>query len=351
MALSNQRHKIENRPRDYIDALRGRLPTATDTEKARLHAEIAERYDRRYAWDVEQRRKPLDDGPRRILPIRLRQMERLFAKRWSAELPNNRDGWHALVDTAHTIAGLGGEVEAHIVAWAAVWASWVSTARAEQLAAHIAANPIKFTADTLGWRLKLTPDERAELQITTIGAIGQNKADRAAERRRKHRERQRARRAAESTGKPRGRPRKNACAAGSTVKIDTPYGAHGISPTTVAERGTAADKPATGGTRLPGAPSQPRQSQPKTIAKGKTAQAGTPAHHQDASECSKPQAIPCDTMIRLDWAPPANYGRAFDPTSPPAWAKPKHALAVAIAAGDAPSWVLPMLRSSSRKAA
>ena len=258
----------------------------TEQEIARARAEIAARYAQfDYAWDIEQRRKPVSKD-RRILPIRLRQMERLFRKRWGRRLPNNRDGWNALVDTAHTIAGLGGEVEAHIGAWTTLWAPWLPPARAEQLAAHIAANPIKLGADTLGWRLKLTPEERAELEITTIGAVGQNRVQRAAERKRKAAARARAWRAERSSGKPRGRPRrwpiKIPYAAGNKVIIGEVIAAYAFSPTRGSGRGEVAKRPAKGkpihgqqrggkGTRAP----QSAKALPKvkTLATGKPDQA------------------------------------------------------------------------------
>jgi hypothetical protein len=108
----------------------------------------------------------------------LRQLERLCGKRWGHQLPNNKDGWDALIVAAHTIAGLGGEVVKHMVAWASLRAPWLPDRRARQLAELIAANPIKLGADTAGWRLKLTIAERTALRITTIGAVGQNKAQR-----------------------------------------------------------------------------------------------------------------------------------------------------------------------------
>jgi hypothetical protein len=241
----------------------------------------------------------------RILPILLRQLERLCRTRWGQQLPNNKDGRETVIVAAHTIAGLGGEVVKHIVAWASLRASWLPDERARQLAEHIDTNPIKLGADTAGWRLKLTIAERTALRITTIGAVGQNKAQRAAERKRRQRVRAQARRAAQPPGKPRGRPSKgkpwlaegisraawyrrdkNACAAGNTVKIDTPYAAHGISShTTGTERGEVAEA-----LRTRREPGQIRQSGPhrgcqaasaaKARSKSKSSAEGMPtAHH------------------------------------------------------------------------
>jgi hypothetical protein len=325
MARSNSHRKVSP-PHDYIDALRGRLPTATDQEKARLHAEIAERYERRYAWDVEQRCRPATSTPHLILQVRLRELERLFAKRYGDTLPNDDAGWGDLVIAAHTIAGLGGEIETHIVAWASIWAPWLATARAEQLAAHVKANPLKFKADTLGWRLGLTVMERAALDITTIGAVGVNKEQRAAERKEKQAAAARVRRAKQSSGKPVGRPKKIPLSAGNRIED---IGGDGIS-TSVAKRGTGADGLDRGEAGRPVAAHQPLPSQPKVIlsSRCKPTQAVTVWRPPATNGRSKPQA-PC--AIRMDWAPPAKYGLAFDPESPPDWVLPLRAFANAIA--------------------
>jgi hypothetical protein len=85
--------------------------------------------------------------------------------------------------------------------------------KARQLADRVAAEPRKFTADALAWRLRLSMAERTALKITTVGAFDLSKAERAEERKRKDREAKRARRAAARTGRPRGRPKKNASTA------------------------------------------------------------------------------------------------------------------------------------------
>jgi hypothetical protein len=97
---------------------------------------------------------------------------------------------------------------------------------AERLADRVAAEPRKFTADALAWRLRLPMAERTALRITTIGAFDVDKAGREAIQRERKQERDRARRARNSSGRPRGRPRKNARHAG----IDTIAG-RGFSPT------------------------------------------------------------------------------------------------------------------------
>jgi len=188
------------------------------------HAEIS----RRYAWQAQQRRKRGDAKPdhnRLLTLIRLRELERLFRHRWGRLLPDDDAGRGDLVIAAHHIAFLRGEVRDHIVAWARAWAPWMPQHEAEGLADRVAAEPRKFTADALPWRLRLAMAERTQLKITTIGAFDVTKAERAAIQKERKRERDRARRAKCSSGRPRGRPRKNARHAG----IDTIAG-RGFSP-------------------------------------------------------------------------------------------------------------------------
>ncbi|WLA85597.1 hypothetical protein [Bradyrhizobium elkanii] len=187
-------------------------------------AEIAHRY----AWQAQQRRNRENDKPDRsrlITLIRLRELERLFKSRYGRLLPDDDAGMDDLTIVAHHIVFLGGEFVEHIVAWARAWAPWLPERDAKRLAERIAAEPRKWSADALAWRLRLTMAERTALKITTFGAFDTSKAEREAIQKERKCERQRARRAKSRTGRPRGRPRKNACHAGR----DTIAG-HGFSP-------------------------------------------------------------------------------------------------------------------------
>lgn len=166
------------------------------------HAEIA----RRYAWQAQQKRRGENtDRPRLITLIRLRELERLFQYRYGRMLPNDDAGIDDLTVAAHHVAHLGGDIVGHIVAWARVWAPWLPADESRALAHQVAADPRKFTAGALAWRVGLSGAERTALKITTIQAVG---TDPVEERKRKDRERKRAKRAANSSGRPRGRPRK-----------------------------------------------------------------------------------------------------------------------------------------------
>jgi hypothetical protein len=145
------------------------------------HREVA----RRYAWGAHKTQKSLKIEPgktgeaRLMALLRLRELERLFSQRYGAELPDDDAGRDDLVIAAHHIAHIGADAARHIVAWAQLWAPWMTADKAAKLADRVIANPFKFTADVLAWRLHLTQAERHDLGITTIGAIDSSKGQRA----------------------------------------------------------------------------------------------------------------------------------------------------------------------------
>ena len=107
-----------------------------------------------------------------------------------------------------------------MLGWAKAWAPWFPETEAVALAGRVAQESVKYTADVLAWRLRLSAAERSALRITTIGAFDMSKADRLEQRKLKDRDRKRAQRAENSTGRPRGRPRKNASAAVRAIAAD-----------------------------------------------------------------------------------------------------------------------------------
>jgi hypothetical protein len=180
---------------------------AATNQRAR-HTEIA----RRYSWAAKQRkngdRNKKPDRARLITLIRLRELERIFQFRYGRFLPDDDCGRDDLNLVAHHVAHLGGDVVAHVLGWVAAWAPWLPETEAIALADLVAQDPVKFTADTLAWRLGLSAAERTALGITTIGAAGVSKADRLEDRKLKDKERKRVKRAENSSGRPRGRPQK-----------------------------------------------------------------------------------------------------------------------------------------------
>lgn len=109
---------------------RRHLANNSDRITQARHTEIA----LRYAWQARQRRKRHEDKPDMIV-------------------------------AAHHFAFLRGDVIKHILGWARAWAPWTPSAEAERLAERVTAEPRKWTADALAWRLRLSMAERTELRI------------------------------------------------------------------------------------------------------------------------------------------------------------------------------------------
>lgn len=145
------------------------------------HREIA----RRYAWHAHKAKKSLprptpgQTGKSKLITLkRLRELELIISVRHGAVLPNDRYGREMVAIVGHHIAHAGAGAAPHIVAWASFWAPWMPPSEAAALAASIIAEPLKFRADTLGWRLRLSHSERTALGVTTIGGFDVNKAER-----------------------------------------------------------------------------------------------------------------------------------------------------------------------------
>ena len=66
--------------------------------------------------------------------------------------------------------------------WLQVYCPWISIRDREYMITEANYCPIKWSADKLAWKIGLTFAKRAELEITTIGAIDCNRDLRAAKR-------------------------------------------------------------------------------------------------------------------------------------------------------------------------
>lgn len=97
---------------------------------------------------------------------------------------------------AHHLAGLA-KAEQRISRWLAFYAPSIPPLEQERLIANATGKPIHWSADKLGWKIKLTDEQRTRLKIRTIGAIGISKEQRTERRRQAKMERERNRRAAQ----------------------------------------------------------------------------------------------------------------------------------------------------------
>lgn len=133
--------------------------------------------------------------------LRLAEMERTFEHRYGRTLPDHDAGRDDLPLAMHHIAGTGIDVMHRCVAWAKLWAPWMPPDAARALAEKVIANPLRFKAATLGWRLGLTEAERTLLEIRTIRAIDATETP-IERKRRLDRERNRRKRAEARAAKP-----------------------------------------------------------------------------------------------------------------------------------------------------
>lgn len=82
-----------------------------------------------------------------------------------------------------------------VTAWFDRYCPWLSLRDREYLISEATYCPLKWTADKLAWKLKVTDEMRTRLKLTTIGAMDCNKEQRAERRKVKRAESMRALRA------------------------------------------------------------------------------------------------------------------------------------------------------------
>jgi hypothetical protein len=72
--------------------------------------------------------------------------------------------------------------------WLATYCPWIETRDREYMITEANHCPLKWSADKLGWKIRLTDEQRSRLKITTIGAMGITKEQRAQRRKAKRAE-------------------------------------------------------------------------------------------------------------------------------------------------------------------
>ncbi len=156
----------------------------TPTKLAK-HREIARRYARR-------KRKGL--WPRTFSAIRLAELDRLYRHRYGATLPSSDMG-EVCASVAVQHIGALRDAPRRAAAWLAHWSPWLGLASRERLIEAATSKPLRYRADKLAWKLRVTADERDGLNLRTIGAIDLPKAqrDQIAKLDKRERERQRRR--------------------------------------------------------------------------------------------------------------------------------------------------------------
>jgi hypothetical protein len=72
--------------------------------------------------------------------------------------------------------------------WLATYCPWIERRDREYLITEANHCPLKWSADKLAWKIRLTDGKRSQLKITTIGAIDCGKGQRAARRKKRRAE-------------------------------------------------------------------------------------------------------------------------------------------------------------------
>lgn len=166
--------------------------------------EIAHRY-------AEAKRKKF--GPVTLAAIRAAELTRLYQARYpGGQLPADDFGETAARIAIYHIAKLR-DATRRMSRWLDRWAPWAGDAGHERLINDALTCPLRYKADKLAWKLKVTAEERQRLGLRTIGAIDQSAEQRAAIAKERRAQRARDRRRAEGA-KPRAEYEANSISRG-----------------------------------------------------------------------------------------------------------------------------------------
>jgi hypothetical protein len=150
--------------------------------------EIAKRY-RRKAAKVGKR-------TRSMAAIRLAELTRWLHDAYGqgVELDATESGYALVRVFAHHLGALP-DAPRRITKWTDTYAPWIDPKGLEILIGEVVSCPLKYTADTLAWKIGLKDAKRTELKIRTIGAVDCSKDQRKARRKELNTARRRQRRA------------------------------------------------------------------------------------------------------------------------------------------------------------
>lgn len=148
-------------------------------------------------FSKRQKGKRKRPSPMQLVGLRMRDLCTLFRSRYSGhgQLPDDDAGREDLYIAINHLACLA-HPRKHIADWIDSWAPWLTAGEQRDLVGRSLANPQRWTADQLAWRLRLTKEQRNMLAITTIGAIDEPKAARTKRRREREKQRRKATRRA-----------------------------------------------------------------------------------------------------------------------------------------------------------
>lgn len=137
--------------------------------------EIAQRYKRKSAKARNANRS------RGMAAIRLAELTRWLDDAYGegVELEPGPHGAMIARIITHHLAALP-DAPRRITSWLAAYAPWISPRDKERMIRECVECPIKWSADKLAWKIRLTDATRTRLKIRTIGAIDCNREQRKA---------------------------------------------------------------------------------------------------------------------------------------------------------------------------
>ncbi len=127
---------------------------------------------------------------RGMAAFRLAELTRWLHDRFGAgvELEQTLENYAIVRLFAHHMGGLR-DTARRIHKWTDTYSPWLDPRDLERLINEVEGCPLKWSADKLAWKLRLTDAKRTELRIRTIGAIDCNKEQRLAKRKAARKER------------------------------------------------------------------------------------------------------------------------------------------------------------------
>jgi len=120
---------------------------------------------------------------RGMAAIRLAELTRWLDDEYGqgVEMPATEHSYGIVRVFAHHLGALR-DAPRRITKWADIYAPWIKPRDLERLITETQDCPLKWSADKLAWKLRLTDAKRSELKIRTIGAIDCNQEQRKARR-------------------------------------------------------------------------------------------------------------------------------------------------------------------------
>jgi len=150
-------------------------------------------------WEIKrryERHAKVGKRSRSMAAIRIAELQRWLSDATGAGAEIKPSPWSesiARIFVHHFVVLTDGNRRA--ADWLATYCPWIETRDREYLITEANHCPLKWAADKLAWKIKLTDAKRTELKITTIGAVDLSRDERRERRRARHAELARTRRA------------------------------------------------------------------------------------------------------------------------------------------------------------